>query len=90
MLAEEGLRDFLEEPADMDDDEDDSYERKLSPFGKFVYRTERRIRRYELKAKLAEVKARVAASKIKAVRQGRSRRPRRVSGDALAARQKPA
>jgi hypothetical protein len=80
---------------DCDDDEDedhyeDSYERKLSPFGKFVYRTERRIRRYELKAKLAEAKARVAKSREKPPRKGRSRRQRRVSGDALAARQKPA
>ena len=72
------------------DDEDDDYERELSPFGRFVYRTEQRIRRYELKAKLAEAKARVAASKIKAMRKGRSRRQRRVSGAALAARQKPA
>ena len=69
---------------------DDDYERELSPFGRFVYRTEQRIRRYELKAKLAEAKARVAASKIKAMRKGRSRRQRRVPGDALAARQKPA
>ena len=78
-----------------DDDEDDdhyedNYERELSPFGRFVYRTEQRVRRYELKAKLAEAKARVAASKIKAMRKGRCRRPRRVPGDALAARQKPA
>jgi hypothetical protein len=75
---------------DDEDDEDDDYERELSPFGRFVYRTEQRIRRYELKAKLAEAKARVAASKIKAMRKGRCRRPRRVPGDALAARQKPA
>ena len=75
---------------DCDDDEDEDYERELSPFGRFVYRTEQRIRRYELKAKLAEAKARVAASKIKAMRKGRCRRPRRVPGDALAARQKPA
>jgi hypothetical protein len=51
---------------------------------------ERRIRRHELQAKLAEVKAQVGASKAKTLRQGRSRRPRQVSGDALAARQKPA
>jgi hypothetical protein len=61
----------------MDDDWNDrmdAYERKLSPFGKFVYRTERRIQRYDLRAKLAEAKARAAASRAKAARKGRSRR----------------
>jgi hypothetical protein len=61
----------------MDDDWPDdvaSYEAKLSPFGKLVYRTGRRIQRYELKAKLAEAKARAAASKTKVVRKGRNRR----------------
>ena len=51
------------------------YERKLSPFGKFVHRTERRIRYYELRAKLAEAKTRAAASIAKMARKGRSRRP---------------
>ena len=60
---------FLEERVNMD-----NYERKLSPFGKFVYRTERRIQHYELRAKLAEAKTRAAASKAKVVRKGRSRR----------------
>jgi hypothetical protein len=62
---------------DMDDDMDDEddYEARLSPFGKFVYRTERRIRRCELQAKLAEARARVAASRVKSARKGCSRRP---------------
>jgi hypothetical protein len=59
---------------DWDDDLDD-YEARLSPFGRFVFRTERRIRRCELQAKLAEARARVAASKVKGARKGRSRRP---------------
>ena len=61
----------------MDDDLDD-YERTLSPFGKFVHRTERRIRHYELRAKLAEAMARAAAGRAKLVRKGRSRRPSRA------------
>jgi hypothetical protein len=53
----------------------DDYERELSPFGKFVHRTERRIRHYELRAKLAEAMARAAAGRAKLARKGRSRRP---------------
>ena len=56
----------------------DAYERTLSPFGRFVYRTEQRIRHYELRAKLAEAKTRAQASKAKVVRKGRSRRPGRA------------
>jgi hypothetical protein len=52
-----------------------AYEAKLSPFGRFVFRTERRIRRCELQAELVEARARVAASKVKGARKGRSRRP---------------
>ena len=59
---------------DWDDDLDD-YEARLSPFGRFVFRTERRIRRCELQAKLAEAKARVTEIKVKTARKGRSRRP---------------
>ena len=65
-----GTAGILEERVNIDD-----YERKLSPFGRFVFRTERRIRHYELRAKLAEAKTRAAASKAKVVRKGRSRRP---------------
>jgi hypothetical protein len=56
----------------------DDYERKLSPFGKFVHRTELRIRRYELRAKLAEAMARAVAVRAKLARKGRSRRPGRA------------
>jgi hypothetical protein len=73
-----------------DDDEDDDYERELSPLERFVSRAKDRIWRCEWQAKLAEAKARVAESRKKPPRKGRSRRPRRVSGNALAARQKPA
>jgi hypothetical protein len=52
----------------------DEYEARLSPFGRFVYRMERRIRRCELEAKLADAKARAAASRVKKVRKGRGRR----------------
>ena len=57
------------------DDDIDAYVRKLSRFGKFVSRTERRIQHYELRAKLAEAMARAAASTDKLKRKGRSRRP---------------
>ena len=60
---------------DDDMDDEDDYEARLSPFGRFVHRTERRIRRCELQAKLAEAKARVAEIKVKTARKGRSRRP---------------
>ena len=73
-----------------DDDDEDDYRAGLSPLGRFVARAKDRIWRCEWQAKLAEAKARVAESRKKPPRKGRSRRQRRVSGAALAARQKPA
>ena len=75
---------------DFDDDEDDDYMAGLSPLGRFVARAKDRIWRCEWQAKLAEAKARVADSRKKPPRKGRSRRQRRGSGAALAAWQKPA
>jgi len=75
---------------DVDDEDDDDYRAGLSPLGRFVARAKDRIWRCEWQAKLAEAKARVAESRKKPPRKGRSRRQRRVSGAALAARQKPA
>ena len=75
---------------DDEDDDDDDYRAWLSPLGRFVARAKDRIWRCEWQAKLAEARARVAESRKKPPRKGRSRGPRRVSGAALAARQKPA
>jgi len=75
---------------DDEDDDDDDYRAGLSPLGRFVARAKDRIWRCEWQAKLAEAKARVAESRKKPPRKGRSRRQRPVPGDALAARQKPA
>ena len=61
----------------MNDDLDD-YEATLSPFARFVRRTEWRIRRCELQATLAEARARLASSRAKTARKGRSRRPGRA------------
>ena len=71
---------------DEDDEDDDDYRAGLSPLGRFVARAKDRIWRCEWQAKLAEAKARVADSRKKPPRTGRSRRQRRVSGAALAAR----
>ena len=64
----------------MDDDLDD-YEATLSPFVRFIRRTERRIRRCQLQATLAEARARVASSRAKTARKGRSRRGSRSVSD---------
>ena len=52
----------------------DDYRARLSPLGRFVARAQDRIWRCEWQAKLADAKARVAASKAKKMRKGRSRR----------------
>jgi hypothetical protein len=52
----------------------DECEVRLSPHGSFVVRMERRIRRCQLQAKLAEAKACVTASRVKKARKGRNRR----------------
>ena len=74
---ETACRDFSRSPLSLNDDLDD-YEATLSPFARFVRRTEWRIRRCELQAALAEARARVASSRAKTAREGRSRRPDRA------------